>query len=255
MVVGAVLVAAVITVILLWQKSSTSSSPIAIFLPPPSDVLNTLREQRYVLWQEFLVTLRHLTISILLGATVGTILGLISGWYRWASGLANILQSLYPIPRITWLPMVVLWLGIGEATIVAIGSLSVFFVQFIGTFSGTANVDRRLVEAARNLGGRGLTLMRKVVIPATLPFIVASLRLSLGRAFSTIIVLEMLLGQAGLGGTLWRASRLFRPDLVIALQVVIVVAALVLYGLGNYWERRLFAWREVHHDTRSAEYT
>jgi NitT/TauT family transport system permease protein len=191
------------------------------------------------------VSLLRVGTGFLLGAAAGTAAGLLLGTSRLAAAAGNPLISLaYPIPKIALLPLLILWLGIGEAAKVAMIALGVFFPVAINSYAGVRDADPLMVKAALSLGaGRG-QLLRKVLLPGALPVVLAGYRLGAGIALLLVVSAEMINATAGIGFLILNAG-----DLMLTGRLVVGLALLALLGLGSTWglaviERRLAPWRE-----------
>ena len=230
----------------IWETVGRLSLVSPLFLPPPGDIL---MEGWGLLYSGQLV--RHVGVSLLrigcgflLAALTGIFTGILLGSSRIAEAVGNpILAAAFPIPKIAILPLLILWLGIGEAPKVAVIGLGVFFPLAINVYTGVKNVDPLLIRAALSLGAGRLSVIRKVVWPATLPLVFAGLKLGLGISLLLVVAAEMIAADAGIGFMILTAA-----DLMQTKRLMVGLLTLSLLGLFFNWllrqiERRCLPWR------------
>lgn len=188
-------------------------------------------------------SLFRVTWGFLLAAAVGIPLGLVIGWStRGFQALNPIVQGLRPISPIAWIPIAILWFGIGDGAGVFLIFLSTFFPITVGTTAAVRNISRVHRRSAENFGVRGLALFRSVVLPASLPQIITSLRIALGVAWLVIVAAEMVGMDSGLGYLINDARNAgSRYDLVAATMLLIGAIGIVL----DFLIRRLETFDEV----------
>ncbi len=231
----------------LWEAAGRLSLVSPLFLPAPSDIL---MEAWGLLISGQLF--RHLGISLFrigsgftLAAGLGVLSGILLGSSRLAEALGNpILAALFPIPKIAILPLLILWLGIGEASKIAVIGLGVFFPLAINVYTGVKNVDPLLIRVALSLGSSRLGLIRKVVWPAILPMIFAGLKLGLGISLLLVVAAEMIAADAGIGYLILTAA-----DLMQTKKLMVGIGMLSGLGISFNWllgklERLLIPWKE-----------
>jgi sulfonate transport system permease protein len=203
----------------LWEILSRSAVAPPYLLPAPSAVLRALRD----LWLSgelpghVEITLLRVLLGFLLGTAVATLLGALTGYSAlWRRLLDPLLQALRSIPSIAWVPLFVLWLGIFEASKVTLIALGAFFPVYLNTMAGIQQVDRKLVEVARVHGYGGAALVRRVLLPATLPAYIIGLRGGLGLAWMFVVAAEFMGASEGLGFLLIDGQQTGRPANIIA---------------------------------------
>jgi len=181
--------------------------------------------------------------GFVIGSIAGIVLGLATGFFRLAEAVGNpIVHALYPIPKIALLPLIILWLGIGELSKVTIISLGVFFPVIINTYSGVKNVDPLLIKAAVAFRASRLSIIRKVILPGALPVIFAGLKLAAGTSLLLLVAAEMIAAKEGIG-----AMILHYGDLMLTTKLMVGVLALSLLGIAfnyslNWLEKQLISW-------------
>jgi NitT/TauT family transport system permease protein len=140
---------------------------------------------------------------------------------------------------------VVLWFGLGVEAKTFLVAFSAVFAVLINTYVGARNVSRNLEEVGRAFCATERTIITKIFLPATLPYIVSGLQLGLGQAISTMVVAEILLSYGGIGALITGYARAFRPAYLFSTILVLMVLAIVLVGLVRLIERRLDDWKET----------
>jgi 1,4-dihydroxy-2-naphthoate octaprenyltransferase len=179
-------------------------------------------------------------------------LGVVMGINRTARILfAPLVSALYPVPKIALVPMVVILLGIDEASKYAIVVISVFFLVVINTMAGVLNVDSRYFDIARNNGARGWDLVRTVALPAALPNILTGINLGLGFSLTVIVGTELLLPQGGLGALIWQSYQIYDISTIFAGLIVVAVLGWGFNTLMLEVERQLIPWRNSEPAGRS----
>ncbi len=182
------------------------------------------------LWGDVVASLFRVTWGFLLAAGIGIPLGLVVGWSTRAFWSLNpIIQGLRPISPIAWIPIAILWFGIGDGAGIFLIFLASFFPVTVGTTSAVQNISLVHQRSAMNFGVSGIDLFRRVVLPAALPQIITSLRIALGVAWLVIVAAEMVGMDSGLGYLINDARNAgSRYDLVVATMIVIGVIGIVL---------------------------
>ena len=217
----------------------------AAFVPPPTAIATSLVE---LLGSEsFIGHLWYSTSNVLIGmamaAVVGIVAGLAVGWSPFLQlTVAPLLWLLYSTPKVVLAPLIVLALGLGSPSKIALVFLLGVFPIALNTMEGVRTVDPSLLKAARVFGLRGVGLARKLVLPATFPFILVGLKRAVALAFIGVILGEFLGGAAGLGHLLERAAVDFRMDDSLAIVVIMVIAANVGLVILDVARRRFAPW-------------
>jgi sulfonate transport system permease protein len=191
------------------------------------------------------ITLLRVALGFLAGTAAATVLAALTGYSPlWRRLLDPTLQALKTIPSLAWVPLFVLWLGIFEASKVTLIAVGAFFPVYLNLMAGIQQVDRKLVEVARIHGYGGLTLVRRVLLPATLPAYFTGLRGGLGLAWMFVIAAEFMGASEGLGFLLIDGQQTGRPAYIMAALLIFALfgklsdVVLVLAG------RRFVAWQD-----------
>jgi len=230
----------------LWEISVRRGWISPIFLPAPSAVVAALGD----LWQAGTLW-RHISESLVRlagGWTLGTMAGLAAGlsigvWSLGRSVGVPFVSALFPIPKISLLPLLILWLGIGEASKIATIGLGVFFPTAIATYAAIDAVPRNLIRMAQSFDLPPADVMRKIVLPGALPGILAGFRISTSIALILLVSAEMIGAEYGIGAFVLQAGNLMLTDQLLAGVLMISVLGLAV-GTGlTRLEKRLLRWR------------
>ena len=221
----------------------------AIF-PTPLQVLTGALElvEDGTLWEHIGASLMRVGIGFAGAVLVAVPLGLWMGWVRGAYITLNpLFQMLRPISPIAWIPLAILWFGVGNVSPIFLIFLSSVFPMVVQTISGVHTIERRYLWAAANFGVSRYTLFRRVVIPAVLPQVIVGMRIGLGVAWLVVVAAEMIALRSGLGYLIIDSRNAGnRYDLVIAGMIIIGVIGLMLDGAMRLLERmKSVRWRYV----------
>jgi sulfonate transport system permease protein len=214
--VGWVLPALVLAV---WELLARVGVLPAHWFPAPTRIFRVLLAlaQSGLLARHVGATLLRVWLGFWCGATLGTALGVATGRSpRLHALLDPALQALRSIPSLAWVPLFLLWLGIGETSKVALIGLGVFFPVYLNVTMGITAIDRRLLEVAALFSYRGVRLARHVLLPAALPAFIAGLRSGLGLGWMFVVAAELMGASRGLGYLLVDGQTTSRPELVLA---------------------------------------
>jgi ABC-type nitrate/sulfonate/bicarbonate transport system permease component len=227
-----------------WELAGRHTSSYTF--APPSSVVPAARQMLATgeLQHAMVGSLTALLSGFALAAVVGIGVGYSMGWWRaFGRTLDPFVSALYVVPVAALVPAVIVWLGLGFSARVLVIFLFSLFEILLSAYSGVKNVDPQLVDVARTFGaGRG-ALLRRVVLPATLPFVFTGLRMGASRAVKGMVLAEMLFAVTGLGGLIIHYTQAFRMDRVFVAIIVIVIYGLVLTALVQGAERWALRWR------------
>lgn len=213
------------------------ASPLAPFDPAQGGRIAWLLSGE--MWSDVVGSLYRVLGGFAIGAGLALPLGLLMGSRGWIHDLWNpILQVLRPIPPIAFIPLAILWFGLGDPPAFFLIALGAFFPVLMNTIAGVRHVDAIYLRAARNLGASEATIFRRVMIPAAMPYVLAGLRIGIGVAFIVVIVAEMTAVNRGLGYRILEAREYFWSDKIIAGMITIGILGLVIDGGMS----RLNAW-------------
>lgn len=232
-------------ILLAWLLASESGWLATRVLPAPLDVVRAGAQlaESGELGRHFAVSLQRAAIGLLIGGSVGFILGFATGLSRCAEGLLDsTVQMVRNIPLLALIPLVILWFGIGEESKLFLVALSAFFPIYLNTFHGLRSVDRNLIEMGRIYGLGRIGLLREIILPGALPAILVGMRLSLGFAWLFLVVAETIASDRGIGYMTMNARDFLQTDVVV---LGILIYALLGKGsdlLVAALERRWLGW-------------
>lgn len=228
-----------------WETLGRLTDPI-LFAPPSrvwSGFLELLEAGR--MQRAFGITMNALSVSFLLSVVVGLPLGLVLGRWKLLSDVVEpYLDAIYATPRVVLVPLIILWFGVGYEGRVFLIWLGTFIPIVINTAIGVRNARRDLVEVATSFGADERQLARHVILPGSVPYIMAGLRIAMGRALVGVVVAEIFLDLTGLGGIIQTESAYFRTHRMLAAVLVIALLGTVLIGAFGWLEKRFAAWKE-----------
>jgi ABC-type nitrate/sulfonate/bicarbonate transport system permease component len=229
-----------------WEAVTALGVEPPIILPSPADVAAAL--VRLVsspdLWADFAASGQELLYGFALAAAVGIAAGLAIGWYaRLGYFLDPLISFLYAVPRVAVGPLLVVWLGIGLSSKVALVFLISVFPVLVNTSSGIRSLDPNLVRVAQCFGASDLKIFRTIALPGTVPFILGGLRLAVGQSLIGVFVAELLGAQYGIGAMVENAGQQFQTDMVFAGLLIFAAAGMVLTAVVRWLERRFDSWR------------
>ncbi|HEY4348611.1 MAG TPA: ABC transporter permease [Gaiellaceae bacterium] len=182
--------------------------------------------------------------ALALSVAAGVVLGLVTGWWpRISLALGPLVWIGYSSPFIALGPVFILTFGLGKDSVIAIAFLNAVFVIMINTERGVRNVDAKLVQAARSFGAHELEIFWKIVLPASLPLVMAGVRNAIGRVLAGVVLGELFYGRGGVGYSLSYYQGIYRNDLMIGYILVIGLLGVILTQLALVLERRLDSWR------------
>ena len=228
-----------------WQAASgTLLDPF--WVSSPSAIAKTLFEwtRTGLLQHHLMVTFQETLIGFVLGATTGVLLALVVGSSDVVRRTVDpFVTAVYGVPKVALAPLFIMWFGIGLAPKIVLAAVSVFFLVFFSTLSGIGQVDRKMVDALRIMGAGPLTVQRRVVFPAALPWVFTGLKLGLPYGFVGAVAAEMMASNAGIGFlTQNAAGQLDTAGVFAALFALMCVTTLLNEGLGRL-EHWIFRWR------------
>jgi len=242
-------IAVIALIIGVWWAIVVATGSV-VFPTPWQVVTGTIELIRDgTLWGHIGASLFRVGTGFLLAVTVAVPLGLWMGWVNGAYITLNpLFQMLRPISPIAWIPIAILWFGVGNLSPIFLIFISSVFPMVVQTIAGVHTIEKRYLRAAANFGVSRATLFRQVVIPAVLPQIIVGMRIGLGVAWLVVVAAEMIALRSGLGYLIIDSRNAGnRYDLVIAGMIIIGLIGLLLDGLMRLLEGlRVVRWRYAH---------
>lgn len=244
----------VASLVALWWAVTSAGLIEPLFLPSPQAILARgwlLIGEGYLgasLWQHLGASLERIGLALLAALLTAVPLGIAIGRNRVVRGIFDPLIEFYrPIPPLAYLPLIVIWCGIGELSKVLLIYLAIFAPLVIATATGVRSVDPAKLRAAQSLGATPTQLVRHVILPAALPDILTGLRIGLGVGWSTLVASELIAAQRGLGFMVQSAAQFLVTDVVILGILVIALIAFALELGLRALQRKLVPWQgQVH---------
>jgi len=217
-------------------------------LPAPTEVARTLVDfGAQGLATHVLASSARVAAGFVIGAGLGLLVGSTVGLSRKAEALLDpSFQALRAIPSLAWVPLLLLWLGIDEASKIVLISIGAFFPVYMGVSSGFRDVDRKLIEVGRMYGLTPVAIVQRVLFPAALPPILTGLRNGLSLAWMFMVAAELIAATKGLGYLLTDGRETSRADIVLAAIVLLAILGQLSDTLMQSLERRLLRWRDTH---------
>jgi NitT/TauT family transport system permease protein len=234
-----------ITALAVWQGGVELGIIDPFYVSEPTAVVSRLSELIFTqqLYTDMAFTLQNTLIGFAISAVAGV--GTACLFYK-VPLLQKIVDpyilALYSTPRLALAPLFIIWFGIGPASKIALVVSLCYFVMLLNTYSGLVNVDKRLINQVKMMGGGDWFVFRKVSLPASVPWVLAGTRVGMGFALMGAVVGELIISERGLGLRLSRASGLFDTTTVFAYLVVVAILGMVIDQLLRVLEKSLAGW-------------
>jgi NitT/TauT family transport system permease protein len=230
----------------LWEISSRAGLIDPFYAPPPTAVAAALIElfASGAIWEHIAATFSAALLGLIGGLLLGALLGFGAAMFSpFADVLEPVMILLNAIPRVILAPLFIIWFGIDIGSKVALSLVLVTVLIFFAVFSGIREVDARLVERVQTLGGGRGTILREVYVPSVTAWVMGSLKVAVGFAFTGAVVGEFVASSRGLGYLLSFAQSTYNATQTLALIFIIMAFVLVLFTLAGRLERWLLGWR------------
>lgn len=227
-----------VAAILGWIEPSFASSPSLIWVRAME--LSASGD----LWPAVLSTARLFAIGFGISLVIGISLGIVLGWYRTAKAVLDPWVSiLYAAPRIAFIPLIVVWAGIGMGAQIVIVVINAMFPILINTAAGVDAIDRQHLRVAQSFGATNGEVLRTVALPGAMPIIIAGVRNGMMIALLGTVVAEYFVGLTGVGGLIFNAGLTLDTSAAFVGAVILSLAALVFSAMLNAWQARMDRWR------------
>ena len=243
----AVQVLGIVVAVTLWQLAASNNWINGTLFGSPAGILSSLQVtlQNGSLLTDTTVTVTETVYGFVLGTVLGTALGL-GLWYSrfLASVIEPIAVAFNGIPKIALGPMIIIWIGSGMSSKIALAFVSTFIVALVGAYAASREVDPDLITLLRSFGASRAAIFTKLLFPSTLPLTFAAMRINVGFALVGAIAGEFISAQAGLGKTIFVAGNLFDLNTVWLYLIVLSIVAAIMYALVGIAERLLVKGRD-----------
>lgn len=239
----------IVVLLLLWEvlpRLTTMSEGTKLFFAIPSQVVGTLWNMFATgsIWPHLAVSASGFGLGLGAAIVVGLPLGVVLGRSRTMNAMFDpFVTAFNATPRLVFLPLILLWFGLGLWSKVIIVFIGAVFPILINTYEGVKNTDKLLVNVVRSFGAKEWDIARLVVLPNALPYIIAGLRLAIGRAVLGVVVAEFFGSEDGLGVVMVQAAGKYQVDIVFAGLIVFMVLSLVMTWMVKLVEDRFGRWR------------
>jgi ABC-type nitrate/sulfonate/bicarbonate transport system permease component len=233
-------------VIAFWQVAGSAGWVNPLFLPAPLAIARAIYQLALsgALWQHLSYSIMRIGAGWILGTIAGVIVGFGIGLSSLARGVGiTFISALFPIPKIALLPLLILWLGIGEEPKIATIALGVFFSTAISVYSGVDAVPRNLIRMAQSFNVPFHAIVIRVIWPGALPSVLAGFRITASVALLLVVSAEMIGAEFGIGAFVLQAGNLMQTDQLLAGVVILSLFGLAVGKLINMLEVRLLHWR------------
>jgi len=234
-----------VVLLIVWEAMAQGGWVSPQILPAPSKVIKTAFKLTTTgsLLNDLIVSLARAAAGFAIGGAVGFVLGTLVGFSRVAeAAIDRSVQMIRAIPFLAAMPLVIVWLGVGEAEKIFLVALGVTFPIYINTTLGIRQVDPKLLELGRVQGLSTLELIRRIILPGALPSILTGVRYALATAWLALVVAETIGAQSGIGFLAMDAREFLRTDVVVLTIVIYALIGVAADGIARFLERRLLAW-------------
>lgn len=237
--------AIVVVIVGLWELAVRTHIISGVFTPAPSEIV---RELVRGLWGGALLaalkaTAMRVGSGLLIGGVAGALFGLVMGASRRLGRLLNpLIAAVHPIPKLSLLPLFMVFFGLGETPRVIVVSAAAFFPMLLSTMAGVRHISSVHFDVARTYGASPRQLLTRVVIPGSVPMMLSGLRLAANIAFLSAIAVEMVAAKNGLGAEVWLAWQVLRLDELFATLVVIASVGVAVNAMIRWLSQRVAPW-------------
>lgn len=234
----------VVILAILWEIAGRTLD--SVLIPPLSQIgsawLRLLVSGK--LLSNLVMSLWTLAAGFFLAVIIGVIVGLLMGRFRAVEYFLDLyINALMSAPMTAFVPVLILWFGLGVESRIAVVFLFAVFVIVINTMTGVKQVDRTFVEMGRSFGARETEVFFKIILPAAMPAVMAGIRLGMGRAVKGMVTAEMLLTLTGIGAMIMQYGSAFATDALFAVILTILIVAMITMKLVQVLDQRLTGWK------------
>lgn len=195
-------------------------------------------------WTDIRVSTTEFALGLALAIVIGVPIGVILGWYRRPRAMFEpFVIAFYSLPRVALMPLIILWLGIGIESKVAVVFLGALFPIIVSVMAGMSTIDATLLQCARSFAASDQQVFRTLAVPSTVPFLITGLRLGVGRGLVGIVVGELIAARAGVGHMMARAGATFQIDKVFVGVLFLVLVGVSLNTVLRIAETHFESWR------------
>ncbi len=231
----------------IWLALTVTGAVPPLFLPTPGEVLDRLLTLAAdgTLWNDILVSVGRIAVGFILATVLAVPIGILIGTYSfWEAAVEPMVDFVRYMPVVGFIPLTIIWIGIDDSQKWAIIFIGTFFQEVLLVMDNVKRVPRDLVEIGYTLGERDRSILRRIVLPSAAPGIWDTLRISLGWAWTWIVLAELVAAGSGLGYRITTAQRYFQTETIIGYLIVLGILGLVTDQTMKLVGRRVFPWAE-----------
>jgi NitT/TauT family transport system permease protein len=234
----------VIIFLVAWEILAESTTRFHLMPTPYETALALARlASTGILFENIKASLFRVLSGFTIAFSVAVPLGFLIGWYKTVKELSDPIINLFRVtPPLAFIPLMIIYFGIGELSKIMVITYAAFFVLVVIVYQAVRNVDAVLIKAARVLGAKDRDLFFHVVVPHSVPYIIAGCRVAIGSSWMSVVASELIAAQSGLGYMIEDALRYFDIDVIVGGIIVIGIIGLIMDGIVRYIERRVTVW-------------
>jgi taurine transport system permease protein len=239
-----------LVIIAAWMGASQARLVSHLFLPTPGEVVNaaiSFYQDGYAnasMWEHVGASLTRMLTAAAIAIALGTPIGLLMGLSRWTKGVFDTpIEFYWPLPPLAYLPLMIIWLGIGEVSKITLLTMAMFAPIALSAQAGVRSVSIERVHAALSLGATRFQLLREIVLPSALPEILTGIRIALGVGWGTLVAAELIAATRGIGHFIMSASQFLATDYVFVGIGIIAACAFAFSFAMRLIERWLVPWK------------
>lgn len=240
--------AVVVCIFAAWEAFVRLRGIQPIYLPAPSRIAGYLFRMTAdgTFPYHLAITVLRILAGFIAAAAAGVACGVVMGMSHTAARVADpLIAALYPLPKISLIPLLIIWLGTGEPYKIVISAITAFFPIVINTYVGIRQTDPGLIKAAQDLGANLRQIQIKIIIPSAVPSIFAGFRLGMGVAIVLVVAAEMIASQTGIGYILVHSGQVLETEKVFASLIVLAILGVVVTKAQEWFDRRVAPWAVI----------
>ncbi|MGP8264916.1 MAG: ABC transporter permease [Beijerinckiaceae bacterium] len=229
-----------------WELLARSGMVDPLFLPPLSAALQSMASNAAMLASDVGLSLMRAFSGLIIGALIGLTIGMLMARYRAINSFFDpLIAAIFPTPKLALFPLLMVCLGLGESSKIALVAITAFFPVVINTYAGMRNVDKFLIWNARTKGANAFQMLTQVMLPAALPFIFTGIRVATSFSFLLVVAAEMLSANGGLGFRILYSQRTFEAETMYAAILLVAALGFTVDRMIGLVGRRLLAWQDT----------
>lgn len=239
-------IAILLAFIALWELAARLSLIDAFITSQPSRIISTIKSlyQEGVLLMHVSITIYETIIGFVLGTMLGTVVAIILWWSEFAAKVADpYLVVLNSLPKVALGPIIIVWIGAGPFAIITMALLVSLIVTIITVLNGFMEVNPDKIKLLQTFGANKTQILKKVVLPASIPTIISAVKINVGMSWVGVIVGEFLVSKAGLGHLIVYGGQVFKLDLVMTSVFILSIAAALMYQFVAWLEKKFLKWQ------------